>query len=325
MNRRKFWSTLGASLLVASSFANAQNYPASPVKIIVPYVAGGGIDAVARMLAQGMQQELGQAFIVDNRGGAGGLIGADAAAKAAPDGYTLLLGGNPELTITPSLQAKPPYNSTTAFTPIVLVAQSPNVFVANPSLGAKTLREALEAAKKKPGGISIATPGNGTAMHIAVELLRQETGLEITHVPYKGAAPATLAALSGEVTFALVGAPPALPHIQSGKLVALAVTQPKRSALLPNVPTIGEALNVMKDADIVTWYGLLAPARTPAPIVQTLEKAAAAVLKRPETKERLTALGTDLVAMPAPQFADRIRNESQRYAEVVKKFHIKPD
>jgi tripartite-type tricarboxylate transporter receptor subunit TctC len=222
-------------LLVASSFANAQNYPASPVKIIVPYVAGGGIDAVARMLAQGMQQELGQAFIVDNRGGAGGLIGADAAAKAAPDGYTLLLGGNPELTITPSLQAKPPYNSTTAFTQIVLVAQSQNVFVANPSLGAKTLREALEAAKKKPGGISIATPGNGTAMHIAVELLRQETGLEITHVPYKGAAPATLAALSGEVTFALVGAPPALPHIQSGKLVALAVTQPKRSALLPNV------------------------------------------------------------------------------------------
>ncbi len=291
--------------------------------MIVPYAAGGGLDAVARMLAKGMAEELKQAVIVDNRPGAGGLLGAEVVAKSAPDGYTLLMAGNPELTISPSLQAKPTYSAVNDFTPIVLVAQSPNVLVANTSLGARTLREALEAAKKAPAGLSIGTPGNGTPQHIAVEVLKSQTGLDIVHVPYKGAAPATLAAVSGEATFALIGAPPVLPHLASGKLVALAVTQTPRSPLVASVPTIGEALGVMADADFLTWYGLLAPSRTPATALQALEKAAFAVLSKPDVRPQLAALGTDLVAMPSGQFAERMRTESKRYAELIKRFNIK--
>jgi tripartite-type tricarboxylate transporter receptor subunit TctC len=244
-------------------------------------------------------------------------------AKAAPDGYTVLFAGNPELTIVPWLHPKLPYAPLSDFTPVVLVSQSPNVLVANASLSTKTLRAALEAARKAPGGITIGTPGSGTPQHIAVELLKQQTGLDIVHVPYKGASPATVAALGGEVSFALVGAPPLLPHLASGKLVPLAVTQPKRSPLLPEVPTVGEAIGLMRDDDFVAWYGVLVPSRTPPEVVKQLEKAAFAVLKRPDTKAKLASLGTDLVALPADKFSERMRNESKRYAEIIQRFGIK--
>ena len=209
------------------------------------------------------------------------------------------------------------------FVPIVLVSQSPNLLVANTSLGAKTLREAMEAARKLPGGISIGTPGNGSPQHIAVEMLRAQTGIEMVHVPYKGAGPATIAALGGEISFALVGAPPVLPHVKSGKLVALAVTQPQRSPLVPEVPTLGEALGIMRSDDFVTWYGLLAPARTPPDALQAVEKAAFAVLRRPDTRSRLAALGTDLAAMPSAPFAERMKAEAKHYAEIIRRFSIK--
>jgi tripartite-type tricarboxylate transporter receptor subunit TctC len=301
----------------------ARTYPGAPIRMVVPYAAGGGIDAVARMLAQGMGEELHQPVVVDNRGGAGGMLGAEAVAKAQPDGYTVLLAGNPELTITPQLQAKANYSAVTDFAPVVLVSQSPNILVGNSSLGAKALREALDTARKRTGGITIGTPGNGSPQHIAVEVLRSHTGLDIMHVPYKGAGPATIAALGGEVGFALVGAPPVLPHINSGKLVAYAVTQPKRSPLVPNVPTIGEALGIMQNDDFVTWYGLLAPASTPAEVLDTLTKAAFSVLKRGDTRARLAALGTDLVAMPAAPFAERMGQEARVYGEIIKRFSIK--
>lgn len=323
MQRRTVLAGLGASLFGGIGTAFAQGYPNAPVKMIVPYSAGGGIDAVARLMAQGLGEELKQNFVVDNRAGAGGMLGAEAAAKAVPDGYTLLLAGNPELTITPSLHAKVSYAPLTDFTPVALVSQSPNLLVANESLGAKTLREALDAARKTSGGITIGTPGNGTPQHIAVELLRSQTGLDIVHVPYKGAAPATVGVLGGEVSFALVGAPPLLSHLNTGKLVALAVTQPKRSPLVPAVPTVGEALGIMRDDDFVAWYGVLVPARTPAEIVQQLEKAAFAVLQRPDTRTKLAALGTDLVAMPSKQFAERMRTETKQYGDIIKRFAIK--
>jgi tripartite-type tricarboxylate transporter receptor subunit TctC len=291
--------------------------------MVVPYAAGGGIDAVARMLAQGMAEELHQPVVVDNRAGAGGMLGAEAVAKAQADGYTVLLAGNPELNITPQLQAKATYSAVNDFAPVVLVSQSPNILVASSSLGAKTLREALDVARKGSGGISIGTPGNGSPQHIAVEVLRMQTGMDIMHVPYKGAGPATIAALSGEVTFALVGAPPVLPHINSGKLVALAVTQPKRSPLVPNVPTVGEALGMMQNDDFVTWYGLLVPAKTPPETTTVLSKAAFSVLNRSDSRSRLAALGTDLVAMPAEPFAERMRQETRIYGEVIKRFGIK--
>jgi len=322
-NRRTFLGALSASILAPGAFAQGGGYPNAPIRMIVPYAAGGGIDAVARLLAQGMAEELKQSFVVDNRAGAGGMVGAEAAAKAAPDGYTILLPGNPELTITPTLVGKAAYAPLTDFTPVVLVSQSPNVLVASAALGARTMKAALEAAKKHPGGLSIGTPGNGSPQHIAVELLRAQTGLDIVHVPYKGAAPATVAALGGEIAFALVGAPPLLPHLNSGKLVPLAVTQPKRSALLPEVPTFGEAMGVMRTEDFVAWYGVLVPAKTPAEVTQKLEKAAFAVLARTETRARLTALGTDPVAMPHAPFAERMRAESKQYADIIKKFAIK--
>lgn len=310
-------------MLGAMAPAWAQGFPGAPLKLIVPYSAGGGADAVARLLALGMGEELKQSVIVDNRAGAGGMVGAEAVAKASPDGYTVLFAGNPELTIVPWLHPRLPYAPLTDFTPVVLVSQSPNVLVANVSLSAKTLRAALEAARKAPGGITIGTPGNGTPQHIAVELLKQQTGMDIVHVPYKGASPATVAALGGEVSFALVGAPPLLPHLASGKLVPLAVTQPKRSPLLPDVPTLGEAIGLMRDDDFVAWYGVLVPSRTPPEVVKQLEKAAFAVLKRPDTRAKFAALGTDLAAMPGDQFAQRMRNETKTYGEIIKRFSIK--
>jgi len=323
MQRRTFLGALSASMLGGVGPTFAQDFPSAPVKIVVPYSAGGGADTVARLLAKGMSDELKQSVIVDNRAGAGGMLGAEVVARAAPDGYTVLFAGNPELTITPWLQAKASYAPLTDFTPVVLVSQSPNVLVANVSLGAKTLKAALEAARKLPGGITVATPGNGTPQHIAVEMLRQQTGMDITHIPYKGAGPATVGVLGGEVSFALVGAPPLLPQLSSGKLVALAVTQPKRSPLLQNVPTLGEAMGIMKDDDFVAWYGVLVPARTPTEVVQRLEKAAFAVLNQPETRSKFAALGTDLVAMPSGQFAERMRTESKQYGEIIKRFGIK--
>jgi len=324
MKRRTFLAALGASslfgLIRAASAGEA--FPSAPVKMIVPYAAGGGLDTVTRVLAKGMSEDLKQAFVVDNRPGGGGTIGAGIVSRAAPDGYTLLMAGNPELTITPWLQ-KALYSAVKDFTPIVLVAQSPNVIVASASLGGKSLRDTLNAAEGTATGIAIGTPGNGSPQHIAVEVLKAQTGLKITHVPYKGAAPAVTAVLGGEVPFALIGAPPVIPHLKSGKLIGLAVTQPKRSSLLPDIPTMGEAMNVMGNDDFVTWYGMLAPARTANDIVQTLERAAFAILKRPDTRLQFAALGTDLVAMPSAEFAERMRHDSTMYSELIKKLEIK--
>ncbi|MDA7416776.1 tripartite tricarboxylate transporter substrate binding protein [Xenophilus arseniciresistens] len=325
MKRRAMLRLIGAGTASAGWLAlpahSTSKYPSGPIRMVVPYAAGGGIDAVARMLAQGMADVLHQPVVVDNRGGAGGMLGAEIVARAAPDGYTVLLAGNPELTITPQLQ-KASYSAATDFKPVVLVSQSPNVLVARPSLGGKDLREALQAARQQPGGISVGTPGNGSPQHLAVEQLRAQTGLDIVHVPYKGAGPATVAALGGEVSFALVGAPPVLPHIGSGKLVGYAVTQPERSPLAPQVPTLAEALDLKQKDDFVSWYGLLTPAQVPAEAVQALARAAFAVLQRSDTRARLAALGTDLVAMPAASFAQRMQQETRRYGEVIQRLGI---
>ena len=322
MQRRTFLGMLGASALATLDSAWAQGYPNAPVKMIVPYAPGGGADAIARLLAQGMGEQLKQSFVVENRAGAGGMLGAEAAIRAVPDGYTVLVAGNPELTITPWLQPKTSYEPTRDLTPIVLISQSANVLVCHASLGATTLRKAFDAARAHPGGITVGTPGNGSAQHIALELLRAQTGLEIVHVPYKGAGPATMAVLGGQVSFALVGAPPLLPHFVSRKLVPLAVTQPKRSPLLANVPTLGEAMGIMRDGDFVTWYGLLVPSRTPAEAVNQLEKAAKAVLDRPNTRAQYAELGTDLIGLPKDEFTERMRSERKRYGELVKRFNI---
>lgn len=321
MNRRQLIVTLAAAS--CASAARAQTYPHTTIRMVVPYSAGGGIDGVARTLAQAMSDELKQPIIIDNKPGAGGMLGAEAVAKAMPDGYTVLLAGNPELTITPWIASRVPYAADKDFSPIVLVAQSPNVLVANPSRGARTLREAIEAARKVPAGLSVGTPGNGTPQHIAIELLRAQLKIDFVHVPYKGAAPATVGVVGGETSFALVGAPPVLPHIAAGKLVPLAVTQPQRSPLLPHVPTLGEALGVLGTEDFVAWYGLLAPSKAPPEVARTLEKAALAALARADVKARIAGMGSDLMATPSQAFAERMRTENKRYGEIVKRFAIK--
>ena len=321
MKRRSALAAIGLLSQGLSLRAHAQA-GGSPIRMVVPYAAGGGIDAVARTLAQAMAEELKQPIVVDNRGGAGGTLGADAVARAPADGRTLLLAGNPELTIAPALMPHLPYKPERDFSPLVLVAQTPVVLVGNADLHAKTLREAVDVARKKSAGLSIGTPGNGTPQHLAVELLRSQTGIDFVHVAYKGAAPATAAAVGGEISFALVGAPPVLPHMAAGKLVGLAVTQPKRSPLLPTVPTMGEAIGAMQTDDFVNWYGLLAPAKTPSEVLAQFQKVALTVLARPDVKARIVGLGSDLMATPEPAFGERIRAESKRYAEVIRRFNI---
>lgn len=321
MQRRSALAAIGLLSQSWSLAARAQGSGA-PIRMVVPYAAGGGIDAVARLLAQAMAEELKQPIVVDNRGGAGGTLGADIVARAPADGRTLLLAGNPELTIAPALMPKLPYQPERDFSPLVLVAQTPIVMVGNAGLHAKTLREAIAAARKAPAGLSVGTPGNGTPQHLAVELLRAQTGIDFIHVPYKGAAPATAAAVGGEVSFALVGAPPVLPHMAAGKLLGLAVTQTTRSPLLPTVPTMGEAIGAMRGDDFVNWYGLLAPAKTPPELLAQFQRVALAVLARPEIKSRIVALGSDLMATPGPAFAARIKAESQSYGEIIRRFGI---
>jgi tripartite-type tricarboxylate transporter receptor subunit TctC len=325
MNRRELLTLMGGATFSYASQAQTPAYPNAPLRMIAPYAAGGGLDSVARILAQALGEQLGQSVIVDNRPGAGGTIGANAVAKAAPDGYTVLMAGNPELTIATALGTKLPYIATTDFTPVMLVSQSPNVLVAHPSLGANTLARVLDMGRRKTAQLSIATPGNASPQHITCEALKSVTGIDILHVPYKGAGPATIAVLSGEVKLALVGAPPVLPHIKAGKLLALAVTQQVRSPLLPDVPTVTEATGVLKGDDFVTWYGLLLPARTPAAVVQLLEKTVTSILEKAEIKDKLVALGTDLQGIPGAKFSERIRQETVRYAELIKRHNISAD
>jgi tripartite-type tricarboxylate transporter receptor subunit TctC len=325
MNRRELLVWMGGTSLIATSFAQAPSYPNAPLRIIAPYAAGGGLDSVARIVAQALAEQLGQSVVVDNRPGAGGTIGANAVAKAAPDGYTLLMAGNPEVTIATALGTKLPYTSATDFAPIVLVSQSPNVLVAHPSLGANTLARVLEMGRRKTMQLSIASPGNASPQHITIEALKSVTSIDILHVPYKGAGPATIAVLSGEVKLALVGAPPVLPHIKAGKLLALAVTQQVRSPLLPDVPTVTESTGLLKGDDFLTWYGLLLPARTPPTILQLLEKTVNSILERADIKDKFAALGTDLQGTPSAKFAERIRQETTRYTELIKRHNISPD
>ena len=325
MNRSYFGGLLSALLAVVMAPAIAGTYPERPVRLVVPYSAGGGIDASARVFAEGMARELGQPVIVENRPGAGGMIGADAVAKAVADGYTLLFAGNSELTISPQLYQKVAYDPVKDFVPIMLIAESPTVVVGSLSLPAKTLAEALTLGRQDSSLLSVATTGIGTPHHCAVEALKNISGVNMLHVPYKGAAPATVDVLSGQTKMAIVGAPPVLPHIRSGKLHAFAVLQARRSSLMPDVPTIKEASGLDGLDIFATWYGLMAPSGMPSQVAAILQNAAARVLKQPDVQERLAGLGTEVQAVPGPQFAARLEAESASYKELIQRYGIKPN
>ena len=301
----------------------AQSYPDRPIRVIVPVPAGGTPDVVARMVQPGLTSLLGQQLVIDNRGGAGGLIGAELAAKAIPDGYTLFFSSPGSLTILPHLQKRVAYDTLRDFAPISLVSIGPFLLITHPSLPVKTVKELLALAKSEPGKLNYASAGNGAANHLAMELFKSMAGVNITHVPYKGAPQAVTDLIGGSVNLMFNSIPPVLQHIKSGRLKLLGVSSAKRSPQLPDVPTVSEA--GVPGYESITWFGLLAPAKTPRPIVARLNEALVKVVRAPETKSQLEIQGYDPVGSSAAEFSAFIRAESEKYAKVVKASGAKVD
>jgi len=314
------------ALLVAFAIplvASAQAYPDKPIRVIVPVPAGGTPDVVARMVSPGLASLLGQQLVIDNRGGAGGLIGGEMAAKAVPDGYTLFFSSPGSLTILPHLQKHVNYDTLRDFAPISLVSVGPFLLITHPSVPAKTVKELLALAKAEPGKLNYASAGNGAANHLAMELFKSMAGVNITHVPYKGAPQAVTDLIGGSVNLMFNSIPPAIQHIKAGRLRLLAVSTAKRSPQLPDVPTVSEA--GVPGYECITWFGLLAPAKTPPAILARLHRDIIKVVHAPEMKAQLEIQGYDAVGGSPADFASFIRAESEKYAKVIKLSGAKVD
>ena len=310
----------GIAALLASALApppaSAQAYPDKPIRVIVPVPAGGTPDVVARMVTPGLSALLGQQLVVDNRGGAGGLIGAETAAKAVPDGYTLFFSSPGSLTILPHLQKHVNYDTLRDFAPVSLVAIGPFLLITHPSVPAKTVKELLALAKAEPGKLNYASAGNGAANHLAMELFKSMAGVNITHVPYKGAPQAVTDLIGGSVNLMFNSIPPAIQHIKSGRLRLLGVSTAKRSPQLPDVPTVSEA--GVAGYESITWFGLLVPAKTPPAIITRLHRDLVKVVLAPDLRAQFEVQGYDAVGGSPAQFSAFIRAESEKYAKVVK-------
>lgn len=316
---------LMAAVLVSSPLvANAQSdYPNKPIRLIVAFPAGGSTDIVGRIVAQKLSERLGQAIVVENRGGAGGTIGTDAAAKAAPDGYTLTLGTTSTMAVAPGAYSRLGYDSVKSFSPISLVAVTPYLLVVNPDLPAKSLAELITLAKSQPGKLNFASAGNGSTTQLAMEMLNDVTGMKMTHVPYKGNAEADLAILSNQVQVLFGSMPALLQHAKQNKLRALAVGTAKRSPALPEVPTVAELGYPGFEAAL--WLGVLAPAGTPKPIIDRLNKELVAIAATPDFKAAMDKNGADATSNSPEQFASLIQNEVSKYGAITKKLGIKLD
>jgi tripartite-type tricarboxylate transporter receptor subunit TctC len=308
-------TALGLALAICWSSPALSQFSAKPITIVVPYAAGGGTDITARLIAKRLGENLGQAVIVDNKPGAGGSIGTAAVAKAAPDGHTLLLGNPGPNAINPHLYPKLPYDAEKDFAPVALLTTLPLVFCVAADSPVKTMAD-LVALGKSRAQANYGSSGNGSVSHLGTELLNMATGTKFTHVPYKGAAPMSLALLSGEVQLGLVNGIDALPYLASGKLRALAIPSAARSSVMPDVPTTAEA--GFPDVRIDMWYGLLAPAKTPRPVIDRLHAELAKILAEPAVKSRLAQLGSSASPSTPEEFAARIRTELAKFAEVVK-------
>ena len=314
---------LPLAILVGPAPAHAQAFPNKPVRLVVPFPPGGPLDTVGRALAQKLTEAWGQSVIVDNRPGAGGNIGADLVAKAAPDGYTVVMGALSTHAVNPSLYAKMPYDAVKDFAPITLVAITPNVLVVNPSLPVNSVRELIAYAKANPGKLAFGSGSNGSAGHLAGELFKADTGTDLLHVPFKGAAPAMQALLSGDIQMMFDNLASASAQVKAGKLKALAVTTARRSPLAPDLPTMAES--GVPGFDISTWFGLLAPAGTPPEIVGRWNAEVGRILRTPEMRERLTAMGAEPAPDTPAEFAQFIASEAAKYARIVKVSGAKPD
>ena len=310
-----------ALLLAAVGTASAQSYPTKPIRLIVPFAPGGNVDITARAVAPAIGEVLGQPVVVENRVGAGGTIGADAVAKAAPDGYTLLMGSNSTVSVAPALYPKNPYNPVRDFAPVSILATVPFVLVTNPSVPVKNVGELIALAKAKPDYLSMASAGTGSSNHLVGELFGSITGTRLTHIPYKGSGPAQVDLTAGQVNVMFDQLTSALPNIKAGKLRALAVTSPARSPSLPDVPTFAEA--GVRNFELANITGILAPAGTPADIVAKLYAASVKALSMPAVRERLAALGVDPVGSSPAEFAAFIRDDYARWQKVVADANVK--
>jgi len=313
-----------AALAGASAGALAQAaYPERPVKIIVPFPAGGPADALARIVGDKLAQSLGKAFIIENKAGAGGNIGMEQGARAAPDGYTLTLAPVGNLTVAPALYSKLPYDPAKDFAPITVLASVPNVLIVNPSVPAKSVAELVALAKAKPGSLNYASPGNGSIPHLAAELFKRMAGVDIVHIPFNGVAPASNAVLAGDVQMFFAQSSAALPQWRAGKVVALGVATSKRIAAAPDLPTIAE--QGFPDFEATSWYALVAPAGTPGAMVERLHGEIVKTLREPDVREKIAGLGAEPVGNTPAEFAAMQRAETIRWTRVAKEANIHAD
>jgi tripartite-type tricarboxylate transporter receptor subunit TctC len=312
---------LGA--LAISAAAHAQVYPSKPIRMIVAYPPGGGTDIVGRMVAQKLSEALGQNVVVENRGGASGNIGTEIAARAAPDGYTVLMGNVAPNAINVSLFRNLPFDPVADFAPVSLIASTPNLLVVHPATPARTVKEVIALARARPGTLNFASAGVGSSSHLAGELFRVLAGADIVHVPYKGAGPAMVDVLSGQVQLYFATMPAAMPHVKSAKLVPIAVTSARRSRAMPDAPTIAESGVTGYEAS--TWYGLLAPARTPGAAVARLHEGVLKILGDAALRERLADQGFEPVGDSPEEFAAYIKSEIAKWGKVIRDARIQAE
>ena len=311
-------------LLLAMPFGYAQSWPQRPVRSIVPFAPGGASDLMPRVVGEKLSPMWGQPVVIENRPGAAGNLGMEAGAKAPADGYTLLSAPNGNLVVNPHMYAKLAYDVFKDLAPITRIAAVQNVLVVHPDVPASNVAELIELAKAKPGALNFASPGNGSQAHVAVELLKLQLGLDLVHVPYQGVGPAMKDLLGGRINLMVAQVPSALPHIKGGKLRALGVASNAPLAALPEVPTVASAAR-LPGFEAVSWYALMAPAATPYEIVTKIHADTAKVLQMPEVRARLEAMGADPSGEPPAELAARIKAESDRWGEVVRKAGIKAD
>ena len=326
--RMKMSTDLGMiAMLVCAclpSLALAQTYPVKPVRIIVPYPPGGIGDTVTRALVQGLAEHLGQPFLIENKPGASQMIGAEMVAKAAPDGHTLFLGSVTSLAINVNSQKKMSYDPTRDFAPVSMAFFSPLYLVVNPALPAANVRELIALARAQPGKLSFASIGQGGSIHLAGELFRSMAGIDMTHVPYKGSAPALTDVIGGQVSLMFDAGVSALPQVRAGKLRALAVTSAKRSTSAPDLPTVAEAA-ALPGYEATIWFGLVAPAGTPREIVTRLSQEFAKVSRQTALRERFAPQGVELAASTPQEFADLIKAEIPKWGKVLRDANVTPE
>ena len=311
-----------AAATLTTAVTAADTYPARPIRMIVAYPPGGGTDIVGRMMAQKLTETLQQNVVVDNRGGATGNIGTELAARANPDGYTLLMGNVAPNAINVSLFKKLAYDPVKDFSPVSLVAITPNILVANPSVPVKSVKDLIALARAKPGALNYPSAGVGSSSHLAGELLKILAKIDMVHVPYKGGGPALVDTISGQMQVMFATMPAAMPHVKSGKVRPIAVTTEKRSQTLPDLPPIAETV---KGYEASTWYGLLAPANTPAAIVNRLHRDTVKILATPDTREKLSAQGFEPVGGTPAEFAAYIKSEISKWGRVIREAGIKAE